>query len=96
MQRNRVLRVWVVGLIGAVFLSALQTPHLTSAAITTPDLPWWTLDAGGGTSTGPTYGLSGTLGQPDAGPVGLGISGGFWPGATLPRYVVHLPLVLRE
>ncbi len=103
MQRRSVMRALVVGLMGAVLLSALQTPQLAWAAVTTPDLPWWTLDAGGGTSTGSTYRLSGTFGQPDAGPGGVGMSGGgttltggFWPGATMPRYVVHLPLVLRE
>ena len=103
MQRRSVMRALVVGLMGAVLLSALQTPQLAWAAVTTPDLPWWTLDAGGGTSTGSTYRLSGTFGQPDAGPGGVGMSGGgttltggFWPGATIPRYALHLPLVLRE
>ena len=44
---------------------------------------WFTLDGGGGTSTGGVYAVSGTLGQPDAsaqpmtnGPFAL--TGGFW------------------
>ena len=41
-----------------------------------------TLDCGGGTTTGGTYLLSGTIGQPDAGVVTGGtyvLLGGFWP-----------------
>lgn len=43
---------------------------------------WFTIDAGGGSCSGGTFALMGTVGQPDAaGPVGGGtyaISGGFW------------------
>jgi hypothetical protein len=42
---------------------------------------WWTIDCGGGTSTGGDYALSGTIGQPDAGHMSGGpfaIEGGFW------------------
>ena len=50
-----------------------------------PEINWYTIDGGGGTSTGGTYSLSGTIGQPDAGgPMTGGTSsvpGGFWPGA---------------
>ena len=45
-------------------------------------IPWFTLDGGGGTSTGAVYSLSGTIGQPDAGrPMTNGLYslvGGFW------------------
>jgi hypothetical protein len=56
---------------------------------------WFTIDGGGGTSTGGVYSVSGTIGQPDAGgPMTNGqyaITGGFWalpiavqtPGAPL-------------
>jgi hypothetical protein len=47
------------------------------------DLSWFTLDGGGGTSTGVTYAVSGTIGQPDAGMLSAGnytLQGGFWPG----------------
>jgi hypothetical protein len=63
------------------------------------DLSWWTVDGGGGTLTNDgIYTLSGTAGQPDAavwlnGAYTLG--GGFWRG-TIGRYVVYLPLVLRQ
>lgn len=45
-------------------------------------LDWWTVDGGGGTSTGGVYSVTGTIGQPDAGPVLSGgpftLTGGFW------------------
>ena len=55
---------------------------------------WFTIDGGGGTSTGGVYQISGTIGQPDAGKMSGGnfaIDGGFWgniaaiqtPGAPL-------------
>ena len=58
-------------------------------------IDWFTIDGGGGTSTGGVYTVSGTIGQPDAGPTMSGGSyslvGGFWgivaaiqtPGAPL-------------
>ena len=57
-------------------------------------IDWWTVDGGGGTSTGGVYTLSGTIGQPDAGQTSGGtftLVGGFWgvvaaiqtPGAPL-------------
>lgn len=55
---------------------------------------WWTVDGGGGTSTGGVYSVSGTIGQPDTGEMRGGtftVVGGFWgvvaaiqtPGAPL-------------
>ena len=45
-------------------------------------LDWFTLDGGGGTSTGGVYSVSGSIGQPDAGgPLTNGqysVTGGFW------------------
>jgi hypothetical protein len=57
-------------------------------------IDWYTIDGGGGTSTGGVYSVSGTIGQPDAGQMSGGnftIEGGFWaiiaavqtPGAPL-------------
>jgi hypothetical protein len=49
------------------------------------DVSWYTIDGGGGTSTGGPWSLSATIGQPDAGGPMTGgsfsLSGGFWPGA---------------
>jgi hypothetical protein len=60
----------------------------------TYSIDWFTIDGGGGTSTGGVYSVSGTIGQPDAGSLSGGnytIDGGFWglvaavqtPGAPL-------------
>ena len=49
-------------------------------------LDWFTVDGGGGTSTGGVYSVSGTIGQPDAGAMSGGnflLTGGFW-GAFVP------------
>ena len=57
-------------------------------------IDWFTIDGGGGTSTGGVYSVSGTIGQPDAGGPMTGgnfsLTGGFWslyavqtPGAPL-------------
>ena len=44
---------------------------------------WFTIDGGGGTSTGGVYSVSGTIGQPDANHLpmtggGFSLTGGFW------------------
>ena len=77
---------------GAVLLIALG---LVAAALAADySVTWWTTDGGGGTSTGGVYAVSGTLGQPDAGPTmtngQYSVVGGFWsvaavqtPGAPL-------------
>jgi len=45
-------------------------------------IPWSTVDGGGGTSTGGTFRVSGTMGQPDASYAMTGgmfaVAGGFW------------------
>ncbi len=57
-------------------------------------IDWFTIDGGGGTSSGGQYSVSGTIGQPDAGAMAGGVyalTGGFWglvqaiqtPGAPL-------------
>src|SRR5579883_103369 len=47
----------------------------------TYDLSWYKIAGGGGTSTGGSYTVSGTIGQPDAGTLSGGpytLTGGFW------------------
>lgn len=42
---------------------------------------WWTIDGGGESSTGGTYAVKGTIGQPDPGAMSGGtytLEGGFW------------------
>jgi hypothetical protein len=45
-------------------------------------IDWYKISGGGGTSTGATYQVTGTIGQPDAGGVMTGgnysVTGGFW------------------
>ncbi|RME90512.1 MAG: hypothetical protein D6766_13160 [Verrucomicrobia bacterium] len=60
----------------------LLLPVLCLPAFAQYTIDWHTIDGGGGTSTGGAYALSGTIGQPDAGPVMTGgnytLTGGFW------------------
>lgn len=45
--------------------------------------PWWTIDGGGGSSTGSNYQISGAIGQPDAGKASGGsyaVLNGYWVG----------------
>src|SRR3989442_3929356 len=45
---------------------------------------WFTIDGGGGVSTGGVYAVTGTIGQPDAGLMTGGsyaVAGGFWAGS---------------
>ena len=54
---------------------------INSASAQSFTMDWFTIDGGGGTSTGSVYSESGTIGQPDAGVMGGGqysLSGGFW------------------
>jgi hypothetical protein len=59
------------------FLASAIVAHAQSHSI-----DWFTIDGGGGTSTGGVYSVSGTIGQPDAsGPLTNGqysVTGGFW------------------
>jgi hypothetical protein len=50
------------------------------------ELSWYTIDGGGGRSSGGPYVLTGTIGQPDAAYSAGGnyeLLGGFWPGGPL-------------
>ncbi len=63
-------------------------------------LPAWTVDSGGGRSQGGSFALSGSIGQPDAGPLQGGnyrLYGGLWsidPGKGL-LYKLYLPLLMK-
>ena len=81
-----------VWLLLALWFSALNAQ--LSTAFAQYSIDWWTVDGGGGTSTGGVYTVSGTVGQPDAGQMSGGnftLEGGFWsviaailtPGAPL-------------
>ena len=77
----------VIGLAAAFALAA-------SVSAQNYSIDWFTIDGGGGTSTGGVFSVSGTIGQPDAGVMSGGsysLVGGFWgivsavqtPGAPL-------------
>jgi len=79
-----------------LFVLAIGMPVL--AATGSLDLTWFTIDGGGGASSGGGYQLIGSLGQPDAGRLAGGaytLSGGFWGDAT-EQYAIFLPLVMRQ
>jgi len=65
----------------ALFLSMLSLVSLNAAA-QSYSIDWYKIAGGGGTSTGGTYTVSGTIGQPDASSAMTGgnysITGGFW------------------
>src|SRR2546425_3209748 len=83
--------ILLAGLILSITAAAVHAQSYT--------IDWFTIDGGGGTSTGGVYSVSGTIGQPDAGHMSGGnytIDGGFWgiiaasqtPGSPLFRVVL--------
>jgi hypothetical protein len=94
MSRNRnqpVLGVLLVVL--AIVLIAVPVLAVSSGLF---DLPWWTVNAGGGgIASGGAYSLAGTSGQAEAGPASGGayeLNGGYW--AVNPPRAIYLPLVV--
>jgi len=67
----------------AAFVAAAAIAPAASAQFS---IPWYTIDSGGGVSSGGGFTLSGTIGQPDAGqPMtggGFTLTPGFWAGIT--------------
>jgi hypothetical protein len=80
------MKIFLVLFLGAAWITANGQ---------TFTLDWFTIDGGGGTSTGGDYSISGSIGQSEAGPLLGGgqyqVTGGFWsvvaaiqtPGAPL-------------
>jgi len=65
----------------ATLATGLFLVAATSAFSQNYSIDWFTIDGGGGTSSGGSYSLSGTIGQPDAGTMSGGaytLVGGFW------------------
>jgi len=94
MNRTRLLILLVV-LIGVLLIMTAQVAAQNGGSY---DLTWNTIDNGGGSSSGGSYTVEGTLGQPDAvaqmtnSPYTL--VGGFWNSLLTP-YKVYLPVSLR-
>ncbi len=86
-----------------LFLAALLALILVSVVLAAPqafDLSWWTVDGGGGTSSGGEFALSGTIGQPEVGYQMTGgdysLAGGYWGGgALLAQNQLYRPIVTR-
>jgi len=66
----------------SVLLGTLLLLFATMTQAQPYSINWFTIDGGGGTSTGGVYAVSGTIGQPDAGPTmtngQYAVTGGFW------------------
>src|ERR1035441_53996 len=65
------------------FLALTATASLSLTALAQSySIDWYKIAGGGGTSTGATYQVTGTIGQPDAGGAmtggGYSVTGGFW------------------
>jgi len=79
-------RVIQSGMTGLLVLALLGFVGFRNAAASQYVLDWHTIDGGGGQSSGGTYILTGTIGQPDAGYLGddnYELLGGFWVGGPL-------------
>lgn len=90
---KRMAAAWIAALLCGLLAGIAMASGAQSYAIS-----WWTVDGGGATlfSTGESYALGGTIGQPDAGAMsggGYTLGGGFWGGGAR-QYKVYLPAVL--
>ena len=73
--------------LAVILIFSTLIPKLSTAWAQSHSIDWHTIDGGGGTSTGGSYALSGTIGQADAGHLTGGtyeVQGGFWPGMVIP------------
>jgi hypothetical protein len=81
-----------------VFIMVFRSTVLAES--TGYEIPWWTVDGGGGFSSDSSgaYTLNGTAGQPDAvqrlSGGGYSLSGGFWASPSA-QWQVYLPVILR-
>ena len=83
LQRKLLGKVFVLLTVILLMLASIPVLAQTDGVF---DLTWSSVDGGGGTfSTGGSYSLGGSIGQPDAGYMSGGVytlSGGFWGGET--------------
>ena len=73
-------RVVVLGVCCPFLLTALATGNGPGRRGADFDVSWYTMDGGGGTSSGGDFELNGTIGQHDA---STAMTGGFWPGVSV-------------
>ncbi len=100
-NRDYLVRIaLILGLAASISLSLQAQTDASAPQTTSYEIAWSTFDGGGQTSTGSTYALTGTMGQPDAGMTLSGgtytLAGGFWGiGAQLLGGRLYLPLLRR-
>ena len=88
-----------IALLLCFFMLLLGTTWVVSAdgGLT---LDWFSVDGGVGHSEGDDFGLSGTIGQPDAAESATGgsyrLDGGFWAGGQPGEVVIYLPMIVTE
>jgi hypothetical protein len=99
MKRLMILIPIVLVLLIGITTANAQRTNEPAAPHSGYSIDWYTIDGGGAmNSTGGSYSLGGTIGQPDAGSLSGGsytLNGGFWGGASI-NYTVYLPLVLKS
>lgn len=91
------LLLLLAGILGMVSVSAAYQNDGTTQPDITYAIDWYTVDGGGGSSTGTGYNVAGTIGQYDAGMSAGGpyrLAGGFW-GHTVRVRQVYLPALRR-
>ena len=93
--------VFTLVVVLVLLLAVFSLAGLARAQLGNYILDWWTVDGGGGSSSGNGYTLNGTIGQPDAGTIPSSgeytLAGGFWHGgaAAAIQLQLYLPVVVR-
>ena len=93
-------------LLAVVLALAVVSVALAAGQAFAPSITWWTVDGGGGLSAAGAYSLTGTIGQPDAGPVSgaamtggaYSLTGGYWGPASAGQAAgpaIYLPILRR-
>jgi len=88
-----------MALVAVLLIGLLAGASLAAAAVGSGySIDWFTVDGGGGASSGGSYTASGTIGQPDAGALsggGYTLQGGFWGSNAPAIHQLYLPLTRR-
>jgi hypothetical protein len=83
----------------ALLLTTAANPAEAAPSANTYAITWYTADNGGGSSSGSSYAVAGTIGQMDAASAAAdadyGLDGGFWAAWINRLYEVFLPAVIK-
>ena len=92
-------RVLVLLLAGLLVLTGWALAVASDDLADSLSVAWWTVDGGGGRSSGSAYTLQGTAGQPDAGRASGGdyaLIGGFWAAPSEQEVrELYMPIITR-